>query len=200
MTIDLSSVRPDLSVGFVADRLPSGYGHTWTLTTLLGTLLSEAETRYGQRDLTWTPLGIEFIGDNPQIWYPGGGRNISICLSASASRDFHHAAFQLAHEVIHLLAPAGSKKALVIEEGLATLFSDEMAAFCGSTYRTSDQNYLRSAAATRKLLAINSNSIRELRNHRTYFNDFDAEFLRSVIPGLGADLAAELCQPHDPAG
>src|SRR5512133_1556486 len=94
------------TIGFSASPLQTG-GYTWTLTTKLGALLSEAEALYGPRDPSWTPIGIEFSEDGPKIWYPGNRRHISIMLSDKCRTDLKRAQFQLAHEAIHLLAPTG---------------------------------------------------------------------------------------------
>jgi Zn-dependent peptidase ImmA (M78 family) len=116
------------AIGFCCDELPGGVGYTYTLTTKLGVLLFEAETRFGQRNRDWTLLGIEFSGDVPQVWYPGNRHYISIILSDDARTNPHRALFQLAHEVIHVLAPTGGRCSLMIEEGLATFFSMEISA------------------------------------------------------------------------
>jgi hypothetical protein len=118
----------DLAKGFCCEPLPAGDGWTWTLISRMSDLLAEAEDRYGNRDLDWTPIGIEFGGDWPSIWYPGypGRRHISIKLSRAARQDFGQAIFELSHEVIHLLGPAGRRAAPAIEEGVAVLFSEEV--------------------------------------------------------------------------
>lgn len=53
---------------FFCDPIDGGY--TWTLASLLGDMLTEAQNRYGERDLNYTILGIEFSPHGPQIWYP----------------------------------------------------------------------------------------------------------------------------------
>ena len=53
---------PKEAFGLCAERLPSNDGYTYTLTTLLGVFLREAESRYGPRDRAWTPLELSFMG------------------------------------------------------------------------------------------------------------------------------------------
>ena len=76
----------ETAVGFCSDLLRDGSGFTWTWTTPLGKFLAEAERRYGPRDPSYTPIGIEFRGDFPQAWYPGKVRHVSILLSARLSK------------------------------------------------------------------------------------------------------------------
>jgi len=102
-------------------------GFTWTLVSRLSEILYNAEQRYGKRDPSWTLLGVEFSNLNqPEIWYPfikDGRKHVIIQLTQEASIDEKEALFQLSHEVIHLLSPAGSEGTTVFEEGLATYFS-----------------------------------------------------------------------------
>ncbi|HIO91502.1 MAG TPA: hypothetical protein EYG68_01500 [Leucothrix mucor] len=102
-------------------------GFTWTLTSRLGEILHNAEQRYGKRDTSWTILGIEFTNQNqPEIWYPSpsdGRKHVIIQLTKKASQDKKSALYQLSHEVIHLLSPAGRDGSSVFEEGLAVYFS-----------------------------------------------------------------------------
>lgn len=131
----------DAAIGFVAQRTDGGW--TYTLTSILGSLLAEAENRYGERDRAYTILGVEFGGEIPNTWYPGDRKQVSVKLSLEARDRPHQAVFQLAHEVIHLLSPTGKTGTNVFEEGLATLFADEMAPKWGSSWYTGDETYLR---------------------------------------------------------
>jgi len=102
-------------------------GFTWTLTSRLGEILHNAEKRYGERDKSWTILGIEFSNLNqPEIWYPAlseGRKHVIVQLTKKASQDKKSALYQLSHEVIHLLSPAGKDGSTVFEEGLAVYFA-----------------------------------------------------------------------------
>ncbi len=102
-------------------------GFTWTVVSRLSDILNNAEQRYGKRDQSWTLLGVEFTNlDQPEIWYPFISKNrkhLIIQLTKSASKNEKEALFQLSHEVIHLLSPAGKEGSTVFEEGLATYFS-----------------------------------------------------------------------------
>ncbi|MCK5916972.1 MAG: hypothetical protein KAG34_01010 [Cocleimonas sp.] len=102
-------------------------GFTWTVVSRFSDILTNAENRYGKRDPSWTLLGVEFTNlDQPQIWYPFISQNrkhLIIQLTKSASKNEKEALFQLSHEAIHLLSPAGTEGSSVFEEGLATYFS-----------------------------------------------------------------------------
>ena len=106
-------------------------GYTWTLASRLGHMLHVAEELFGQRDCSYTILGIEFRKGNPQIWYPTYGEDkqnivVQLCLTtatvvpANPKRVYH----ELAHETVHLLAPTGCKHATNLEEGVACFFAD----------------------------------------------------------------------------
>lgn len=106
-------------------------GTSWTLATEAGRMLTELEERYGQRDMSWTLLGVEFRDMNPMIWYPGGNsepdpKHIAIKLSPAAFSNHKEAMYQLSHECVHLLSPQGKAGAPVLEEGLAKLYSMEI--------------------------------------------------------------------------
>ncbi len=119
-----ASAKP-IECELLGTSFPGGY--TWTLTTRLGQALKMAEELYGRRDHGWTLLGVEFSDNGqPQVWYPGSGEgrsNVVIQLTEGAAKDYTVAMFQLAHEVVHVLSPNGTRGATVLEEGLASYFS-----------------------------------------------------------------------------
>src|SRR4051812_12688158 len=59
---------------FMARPIENGY--TWTLASRLGDMLHLAETMFGPRDPSYTVLGVEFVADNPRVWYPGNRKFI----------------------------------------------------------------------------------------------------------------------------
>ena len=87
-------------------------------------MLHIAEELFGQRDYSYTILGIEIGPDLPKIWYPGNRRDIIIQLDSSAATDMYQACYQMAHETVHLLAPTGPNDANNFEEGVACYFAD----------------------------------------------------------------------------
>jgi len=180
--------------GFDCDPFPGG--HTWTLATVTGRLLREAEARFGPRDRSFTLLGVEFTStDVPQTWFPGASDQVIIQLSDQARTEPHRACFQLAHEIIHLLAPISGGGAPVIEEGLATLFADEQAARYRWNIATGMRSYLDAKAAVSALLFLNPDAIRHIRSTRPGFRQFTPELLINAAPAFDPVLATYLCQP-----
>ena len=186
-------------IGFRCEPLDGQHGWTWTLTTRLSNLLEEAERRFGPRDLQWTPVGIEFGGGNPGVWYPGGWdrKHISIRLSRHAADRPERAIFQLTHEVIHLLSPGPREEALAIEEGLATLFSLEVSCRFKVNLVYGEAAYNHAAAATKKLLDIDPDAVKRLRAKRPSFSEFTPDFVRENIPEVSEQLACDLCERWD---
>jgi hypothetical protein len=185
------------SIGFCCERRSSGSRYTYTLTTRLADLLQEAQERFGPRDHEWTPIGIEFGGQNPSTWYPGIGncKYVSIKLSANAANDPQRALFQLAHEVIHLLGPGPKKETLTIEEGVATFFSIEVAARFGFAFKYDAPAYDHAGERVTELLRIAPDAVKRLRAKRPSFASFTPEFIRSVLPAVSERLAVDLCEP-----
>ncbi len=186
---------PKEALGLCTERLPSNDGYTYTLTTLLGVFLREAESRYGPRDRAWTPLGIEFYGDIPHLWFPGNCGNVSIMLTDTARLDQRQAIFQLAHETVHLLAPTGGAHASVFEEGLATLFSHEMSPLHGGYNISTHALYLLAEAQARQFLAIDPDGVRKIRSVQPSFQEFTPEMICEFCPSVPISLAESLCQP-----
>lgn len=145
-----------------APRSPSGY--TWTIASRLSDALAEAEERFGSRDPAFFYTGHEFIDGNPCMWYPGDRGHIVIQLGKECLTDFNRAIYQLAHEVIHLLAPTGGEPVNNLEEGLATWFSED---YCrratGQTIKAGLPCYQRASNLVQKMLEEDSACIRSMR-------------------------------------
>ncbi|MET4491645.1 hypothetical protein [Bradyrhizobium sp. LA7.1] len=167
------------------------YGRwTYTLTTLLGDWLYQAEERFGPRDQSWTILGIEVGTSRPQIWYPGGSerKHVVIQLSHRCQANEAVARYELAQEVVHLLAPNGEGAALNIEEGVATLFAN------GLGQPVTAPSYVRVLGYVEALLRIDPDAIKKLRKERSRFQGFDPKFIQDHIAGVPDQLAADLCE------
>jgi len=138
------------AIGFATEPLPTRDGFRFSLTSLLSTMLTDAEQMFGTRDMTYTPVGIEFYGDRPKVWYPGTNKHISIILTDSAREDPPQAVFQLAHEVVHILSPTGGANAPVVEEGLSALFQERANEIYGLNLRLVSKPYIKA----QKLISI----------------------------------------------
>jgi hypothetical protein len=183
------------AIGFCCDPLPDNDGYTWSLTTYLGKFLREAQQKYGPRDPAWTPLGIEFCGDTPRLWYPGNASHISIMLTDAARANPKRALFQLAHEVIHLLSPSGGRHANVLEEGLATLNSHFVSREMGLGFFSDVPSYLVAENLVIKLLETNSDVVRQMRVREPKLLNFNTNLIREFAPSLPVEIANELCCP-----
>lgn len=181
------------AIGLCCVRIPNGY--SWTLVSQLSDLLDEAERLYGPRDKNWTPLGIEYCDGTPRIWYPGDRGHVAIQLTDAARADPNRALFQLAHEVIHLLAPLGTKQSLRIEEGLATYFSHVVSARYRLSLINKDPIYVEAERDVVELLNLSSDSIRRAREQEISFNNFTPELILNVCPTSSSALAERLCLP-----
>ncbi len=191
----ISSLEP--AVGFATTPHADGSGYGWTLTSLLGEFLHSLEVKFGPRDQAYAPLGIEFCGDRPRLWYPGNRRQVVIMLTDSAREDTPRAIFQLAHEAVHLLAPTGGRGAPVVEEGLATLFSHEVSAALGLGLVSSAPAYLNAAGLAARWLKDDPDGIRRTRLTEPGFALWRPATLLSANPGMQGDLAHALCQPFE---
>jgi hypothetical protein len=169
---------------FISHPLPSGKGYTWTLASRAGEIRDLAESRYGQRDISFAFLGVEFSDAGPQIWFPGNRRHVIIQLNTSAINDEIRALYPLAHECVHLLDPQVLGDASVFEEGLAALFSAEYVRRLCPTYSPSDAKYDTAARLVKQALAISPNVVRDLRAQGTPFGKFTQQQIESSCPGL----------------
>ncbi|NVZ16692.1 MULTISPECIES: hypothetical protein [Pseudomonas] len=144
--------------------------NTWTLATRLANMLYKAEQLYGPRDLSWTVVGVEFGTDIPSIWFPQPGKNVAIRLTTSALDSKETAYYELAHECIHLLSPAGRVVVPVIEEGLATVFSEDYYEEVFQQKATTRMpSYAKAAALVRDLLSIAPDAILRIRSVQPAF-------------------------------
>lgn len=176
--------------------------YTWTLASRMGHILRFVEARYGSRDRDWTLLGVEFTSaDHPQVWYPtfdGIGDAIIIQLTESAAQNETQALFQLSHEVVHLLSPAGpGAKASVLEEGLATYNSLDYLAAIGKAVGPdyiNEPRYKRAYLAVLRLAqrADFASGIRKLRARHGTLSALNPIDLQRVWPGLNGVEARAL--------
>lgn len=178
---------------FIATTLPNDLC-SWTLPSLLGKLMQRAEDRYGTRDMSFTILDVEFgPSPVPHIWYPGDCKHIIVRLAPNALDDEHIALHQLAHECLHLLAPVVGMSALVLEEGLATVFSEDfMFERFGLSGMTTDKRYAYAARLVRQLLETVPLAIKVLRSHEPCLSRIIAEHFKKHLPQVKPELAEKL--------
>ena len=182
------------SFGFATEPLPTRDGYRFSLTTVLGSFLYEAEARFGPRDQSYTPLGIEFHGDRPKIWYPGDRKHISIMLTDGARQDTNLAMFQLAHETVHLLAPSGGADANVFEEGLAAINQQAVSESWQLGYQLNSKPYERAASLANEILKLGPNTVKSLRRSEPAIHRWTPSFFIENT-GISRSLANKLCRP-----
>lgn len=186
-------IKDQISSGFFCEKIPES--NSWTLVSILGDFLKILENRYGPRDISWTILGIEFHNlESPCIWYPFD-KMVAVSLANTAINNTNQAIFQLAHEAVHLLSPSGQRHALVIEEGLATLFSEEVSHHQQLNIFTPEGEYSAAAALTKKLLDYDPSIIKSIRKDHPNISCFTPELICLKAPDFPMDLATSLCEP-----
>jgi len=165
-----------------------------TITSKLGQILNAAEEKYGQRDYSYTILGVEFNQDGrPRIWYPGDCKHVVIQISMNCIHDMNRAVFQVAHEAIHCLCPTGSKMVNVLEEGLANLFSIEYAFANGhGLWEASEKEYSDASELVRQLLSFDTEIIKKLRAIQPTISFIDKDLILKVNPNVPENLAEKL--------
>ena len=185
---------------FIAQQLPSRDGYTWTLPSRLSAILAEVEGRYGERDRSYTVLGIEFGPETPMLWYPGSRKHIVVQLALNALDDTALALYQLAHECVHLLSPTGGVNAPVLEEGLATIYSEEyVAREFNRTGLTNIASYIHAASLVRQLLQHDDQAIPKLRALEPSFVRLTSEHFQRVLAGVDGVLVQQLLTRFDRA-
>jgi hypothetical protein len=173
---------------------PFQNGYTWTITSKIGHILQEAEKRFGERDKSYSILGVEFNQDgHPRIWYPGDCKNIVIQISLSCINDLNRAVFQVSHELIHCLSPTGIKSANCLEEGLANLFSIEYTRDNRhGIWTSSDPKYTAASKLVEELFAIDNDIIKKVRNIIPTISLIDKETLIKANSSIPEELAEKL--------
>jgi hypothetical protein len=169
-------------------------GYSWTLISRLGFMLKTAEEMYGPRDKDYTILGVEFVGDNPRLWYPGDCKHVAIQLGQAAMNNLDQACYQLAHECVHLLCPTGGAGASYLEEGLATYNSAYyMESQMGQTnWRATLPSYIRAETVVRKIMEADSGSIKRMRQTEFNISAISADLLLSETSAITRDEASFL--------
>ncbi|PLA73789.1 hypothetical protein CYQ88_09210 [Hydrogenovibrio sp. SC-1] len=156
-------------------------------------MLQEVESLYGERDKSWTFVGVEFERNGPQNWFPGNCGNIAIQLNTNALDNEVLAHYQLAHEVVHLLAPDCKRGAPNIEEGLATVYSED---FVLREHQQSNltnmASYIEAATSVRELLAFEKDSIKKLRAVEPSFRLMTADTFKAANLDYPEDKVAYL--------
>ena len=173
----------------VTQCLPDGSGYTWTLASRLGDMLRMAEELFGQRDSSYTILGVEFIVGVPQIWYPGNCKYIIIQLDEFAATNMSQACYQMAHETVHLLSPTGGNHANNFEEGVACYFAAYYMKnrLNECNWRPTLQSYKQTLALIAPRLDEDISCVHRLRERQPSFSEISGEQISAEFPNLTSE-------------
>ena len=182
---------------FTATPIEGGY--SWTIISLLGTILKDAESLYGERDRSFNILGVELCDqEQPQTWYPGswdGQKDVIIQITKDCQTNLKKAIFQVSHEVIHCLCPKPGRHANVLEEGLATLFSTYESNKFGIGYHTDSLLYISAMKKVEELLSYDETIIKKARMMEPDISLITKEMLLGFHPSIKDDLLKILLKP-----
>lgn len=167
-------------------------------------LLAKAEQHFLSKEADFEYRGVRFDLEGPHIRFDFSGPGVWIELSPSAQFYPNQAQHQIAHEVIHLLAPNRSPPTIMLEEGLAVWFSVHGPDFVHDTYKaevfahlSSDEkakNYRDALALYNELSSIDPEAIKNLRAREPKLHALSPNLIREVLPHVDADLAERLCE------
>lgn len=181
---------------FIAHAIEKGY--SYTITNMWPDILLLAESMYGPRDSSFTIIGVElYDGSQPQTWYPryDSQKYVAIQLTKECNADMNRAIFQVAHELIHCLCPKPGRHANVLEEGLASLFSEIASMKYGSSYKVDSSKYQYAMAKVSELLSHDYDIIKKVRAKTMDISSITSEQLKSVCPDLKDELIDILLLP-----
>ena len=179
--------------------LPIEGGYTATIISLLGIILKDAESLYGERDRSFNILGVELCDqEQPQTWYPGGWdgqKDVIIQITKDCETNLKKAIFQVSHEVIHCLCPKPGRHANVLEEGLATLFSTYESNKFGTGYHPGSLLYISAREKAEELLSYDETIIKRARMMEPDISLITKEMLLGFHPSIKNDLLEILLKP-----
>jgi hypothetical protein len=167
----------------------------WTISSRIYDAMMTAESRFGPSDMTYSIVGYAFLdiqipllGQNPKK------KELLLKLPKSVANDLRQAVYQLSHEVIHTLAPQGAVRPTVLEEGLATLFSEQYfeRAYPGYSMRGTVKSYVDARDAVARYLP-NDAFLRAARTEQPTFSEISPAILQRANPSCDLQLAEYLC-------
>jgi hypothetical protein len=166
-------------------------------------LLKLAESKYGPRDAAYSFLGVRVDPFGPHIRFTPDFRGVYIEINPAALPFPDQFRYQVAHEVIHLLAPVREPPACMLEEGLAVHFSIYVPNYAAREYRNlaiahivsdpASRNYRDTLTLLERLFAIEPAAVSLLRRKEPTFALMKPELIVEVIPSVSATLACDLC-------
>lgn len=162
------------------------------LWKLQGFLLSEIEGLIGRRDINKIIYQPAFNDEGPFICVPHDGAYA--VLSPNSKSSWGVALYELAHETVHLLDPvAGNTN--ILEEGVATRFSEEMSKkLAGCAMSTSMSSYREAEILVGELPKPFYNSVRLIREKVGALSKVTKNDLVELFPDISEEVASTLCE------
>jgi hypothetical protein len=200
LELDNSSVPanvPPLEPSLIVTSMDNR-GSRNTLAYHFGEMLIEAQKLFGPRNTSFLFLGFEFIPDHARVRYVTEYSAV-IQLSFRAMMNPVEAYFELAHECVHLLSPHPYRPVLVIEEGMASVFSGiymrEHLNFkvCPTPHRDYDE----ATALVEQLMEIDRYGIRKMREEQPDTRILSKALVMKVYPTLSEQVVERLVEPFD---
>lgn len=162
-------------------------------------LLAKAEAMYLTRDRAFRFDGVKLADCGPHVRFHLDGIGVGFELDRAVVGQPLLAHYQVAHEVIHMLAPDRCETgAKMLEEGLATYFSIYGPDFFDMSYRqtlldwyqSSEvlPNYRDALTAYQQLIALEPNAIVLLREIEPNFYAMTYAQINSVVPQADDEL------------
>lgn len=151
----------------VANPDPALNEYERSLVSRLGEMLIMAEERFGERDKTYTIIGVEFMENVQRTDYHGADvyKQIIIRLPTCWLQDYLQCLYLLAHEVFHCISPMRGVPASRLEEGLATYFAkiymDHLGQ--GNNWTSHGANYNDAMQDAEALLRLDPDVIKKAR-------------------------------------
>ena len=183
----------------IFNSTPIERGYSWTIISLFGSIMKDAENLYGERDRSFNILGVELCDqEQPMIWYPGswdGRKDVIIQITKDCETNISKAIFQVSHETIHCLCPKPGRHANVLEEGLATLFSVYESSIHNTGFLPDSLPYISAMEKVAELLQFDKSIIKKARMLEPDLSSITKEQLLGLQPSIRGNLLEVLLEP-----
>ena len=180
------------------------------LYQVMHTHIATLESMFGERDKRFVIGNIkEAPADNnkphtdyPHRFHTNGGCVVDICISIRPYKNLWHdqAAWQVAHECVHLLDPTKKGDSNYLEEGLATWYQDEPRFHDAAVQeyikrnRPHPPNYAKAQALVRKNLHQLLPTVKAIRESGIRICDIKSDTLGRYLPAAVRTDVEQLCE------
>ncbi|TXN72388.1 hypothetical protein [Methylobacterium sp. WL6] len=172
------------------------------LESRLPTLLAAAEIQFGPKEPGWAIAGVA-TADNGPVLHRSANDELTVYLNSKLHTE-DQGLFQLAHEVVHLLAPVRKEFANTLEEGCAVWFSLYGVSYQHPGYADKAKSYIENDPSAAKykaalkdvveLLSIDEQAVRKIRGICPRFENVTAGLITEILPNVPLDLAHRLVE------